>query len=69
MSDLPMDELMNQAEQLVAMLCERGYSHADPLYTLFFFSSTHLPAVRFTPDGLYDVKQKRILVPARRLRS
>lgn len=67
MSDLPMDELMERTEQLVTLLRQRGYGHTDPLYSLFFFSSTHLPALRFTPDGLYDVKQKRMLVPSRLL--
>jgi len=65
MSDLPMDELMERTEVLVRLLHARGYRGNDPLYALFFLSATNLPFLRFTADGIVDVKGKRILVPSR----
>jgi adenine deaminase len=53
-------------DALRAALVARGYPHHDPLFTLFFLSADFLPAVRLTPRGVWDVKQSRILLPARR---
>ncbi|WP_170006345.1 adenine deaminase C-terminal domain-containing protein [Bacillus fonticola] len=64
LSDQPMEEVMRMEEQLKKMLEERGYTFGDPIYTLLFFSSTHLPYVRLTQRGLYDVMKKVILFPS-----
>ncbi|WP_048600854.1 adenine deaminase C-terminal domain-containing protein [Rubeoparvulum massiliense] len=66
-SDLDLDQLIPQTEEFVRLLQERGYTHADPIYSLFFFTSTHLPLVRLTPQGLYHVKEGRVLYPAEQL--
>jgi adenine deaminase len=53
-------------DALRAALFARGYPHHEPLFTLFFLSADFLPAVRLTPRGAWDVKQSRVLLPARR---
>ena len=48
---------------MIELLKERGYKYNDPAFTLLFFSATHLPFIRLTPRGLYDVKNRKVLVP------
>lgn len=64
MSDLPMEPLMEQETALKSALKERGYEHGDAVYTLLFLMATHLPYVRITQKGIYDVMNKTILFPA-----
>ncbi|RFU68912.1 adenine deaminase [Peribacillus saganii] len=64
MSDKPVELLIKEEKELKSLLQERGYSFSDPVYTLLFFSSTHLPYIRITPSGLYDVMNKKVLFPA-----
>lgn len=64
MSNLPIKELMAEEEKLVNELRERGYHFADPIYSLLFFSSTHLPYIRITQSGMYDVMNKTVLFPS-----
>ena len=63
MSNLEMDVLIPTEKKMIALLKERGYLYDDLAFTLFFFSATHLPFIRLTPSGLYDVKNKEVLVP------
>jgi adenine deaminase len=64
MTDLPVEDLMKQEKELLDKLQDRGYSFLDPLYTLLFFSSTHLPYIRITQQGMYDVINKTVLFPS-----
>ncbi|WP_271854276.1 adenine deaminase C-terminal domain-containing protein [Planococcus maritimus] len=64
MSDLPMESLMEQETELKEALKQRGYEHGDAVYTLLFLMATHLPYVRITQKGIYDVMNKTILFPA-----
>ncbi len=64
MSDLPMESLMEQETELKNALKARGYEHGDAVYTLLFLMATHLPYVRITQKGIYDVMNKTILFPA-----
>ncbi len=73
---LPLGGIMTRASvedaagregELRAALVARGYSHHEPLFTLFFLSADFLPAVRLTPRGVWDVRQSRLLLPSRRL--
>ncbi|ANU16547.1 adenosine deaminase [Planococcus maritimus] len=64
MSDLPMESLMEQETELKKALKQRGYEHGDAVYTLLFLMATHLPYVRITQKGIYDVMNKTILFPA-----
>jgi adenine deaminase len=64
MSDLPVEELMIGEKRLLEELKERGYAFTDPIYSLLFFSSTHLPYIRITQQGMYDVMNKTVLFPS-----
>ncbi|KEZ53406.1 adenine deaminase C-terminal domain-containing protein [Metabacillus indicus] len=59
----PFQEVVNQEETFRSLLAERGYLFGDPVYSLFFLLSTHLPYIRITPAGIYDVLKKIILFP------
>ncbi|WP_416148766.1 adenine deaminase C-terminal domain-containing protein [Salipaludibacillus sp. HK11] len=56
--------LIEEEENLRNALIERGYPFKDPIYSLLFLSATHLPFVRITPKGIFDVKNKRVLFPS-----
>lgn len=64
MYDGSMEELMQLERRLIEALEQRGYNKGDPIYSLLFLQSTHLPYIRITPRGLYDVMKKTILLPA-----
>ncbi|WP_226584409.1 adenine deaminase C-terminal domain-containing protein [Halobacillus litoralis] len=64
MSDLPMKELIEEEAQLKAILNDYGFGFSDPVYTLLFLSSMHLPYIRITPLGIMDVKKKEVLFPS-----
>ncbi|MFC3039447.1 adenine deaminase C-terminal domain-containing protein [Virgibacillus xinjiangensis] len=64
MFDGTMTELIEKEKQLKSYLQEYGYEFGDPVYSIFFLSSTHLPYVRITPQGIVDVKKREILFPA-----
>ncbi|WP_240613619.1 adenine deaminase C-terminal domain-containing protein [Pueribacillus theae] len=64
MSREPMEELIEIQKDLEEKLKKRGYRHDDPIYSLLFFSSTHLPFIRVTQQGIFDVKNKTVLFPA-----
>ncbi|MDQ0254060.1 adenine deaminase [Evansella vedderi] len=59
-----MKELSIQEKRLKEALGERGYSFSDPIYSLLFFSATHLPYIRLTQKGIFDVKKKKVLFPS-----
>ncbi|SDN80403.1 adenine deaminase C-terminal domain-containing protein [Alkalicoccus daliensis] len=64
-SELPMEDgLVQQEEKLRKALVSCGYPFTDPVYSLLFFSATHLPYIRITQKGIVDVKKKRVLFPA-----
>ncbi|KAA9022568.1 adenine deaminase C-terminal domain-containing protein [Niallia endozanthoxylica] len=68
MSDLDMGPLINEEKKMIKLLKERGYKYNDLAFSLLFFSATHLPYIRLTPSGLYDVKKSKILVsPTKRV--
>ncbi|PEO55041.1 adenine deaminase C-terminal domain-containing protein [Bacillus wiedmannii] len=61
MSNLKMNKLIQEEKQLVKLLQERGYAYDDPAFTILFFSATHLPFIRVTPIGLFDVKSSKVM--------
>ncbi|MBS4179468.1 adenine deaminase C-terminal domain-containing protein [Lederbergia citrea] len=63
MSNKKLEDLIQEEERLKELLAERGYPFADPIYSLLFFSSTHLPYIRVTQKGMYDVMNKTVLFP------
>jgi adenine deaminase len=60
----PMNEVIAMAEELMHRLREKGYVHLDPMYSLLFVTSTHLPYARLTTDGIVDVIKGEVVVPA-----
>lgn len=64
MSDWPIDQLVERTEELVQKLKAFDHPFHDPIYTFLFLSSTHLPQVRLTRDGLVRVKDGAIIRPA-----
>ncbi|QVY62041.1 adenine deaminase C-terminal domain-containing protein [Cytobacillus gottheilii] len=63
MSHKKVEDLIEDEKKLLAYLKDKGYQFADPIYTLLFFSSTHLPYIRVTQRGIYDVMNKTVLFP------
>ena len=63
MSTQELPVLIEEEAKLKEILVEKGYSFDDPIYSLLFFSSTHLPYIRVTQAGLYDVMNKSVLFP------
>ncbi|MGC5326203.1 adenine deaminase C-terminal domain-containing protein [Brevibacillus sp. SYSU BS000544] len=63
-SEASVDELSRKGTEFCIILQSKGHQHIDPIYSLLFLSATHLPFVRLTDEGLYDVKQRKILVPS-----
>ncbi|AYC30305.1 adenine deaminase C-terminal domain-containing protein [Paenisporosarcina cavernae] len=64
LSDQPFEVLVEQELALKEELTKRGFRHGDAIYTLLFLQSTHLPYVRITQKGLYDVMKKEVLIPS-----
>lgn len=64
MFDGGMEALIDQEKKCKKILIESGYSFQDPIYNLLFLSSTHLPYIRVTPQGIVDVMKHETIVPA-----
>ena len=64
MSDKPMEDLIVEEARIVNAVKERGYKHGDLIYTLLFLQATHLPYIRITQRGIFDVMKKQVLFPA-----
>ena len=56
-----MPYVIRATEQIEQVLEAAGYPHHDLFYTLRFLSSTHLPAIRLTRDGIVEVKTHQLL--------
>src|SRR5699024_1648402 len=59
-----MKQLIEKEKKCIKILTESGYAFEDPIYTLLFLSSTHLPYIRVTQQGIVDVMKKEVIVPA-----
>lgn len=64
MADMPIHELIKTEKKLLQYIKDAGFPFDDPIYTLVFFSATHLPYIRITQRGLYDVMNKNVLFPS-----
>ncbi|TKI59371.1 adenine deaminase [Brevibacillus antibioticus] len=60
----PMEEVISMGENLVNHLRSKGHVYLDPIYSILFFTATHLPYARLTATGIVDVKSGQIIVPA-----
>ncbi|WP_202617776.1 adenine deaminase C-terminal domain-containing protein [Bacillus dakarensis] len=63
MSNRPIQYLIENEKKLFEYLKEKGYRFHDPVYSLLFLTSTHLPYIRVTQQGVYDVMNKMVLFP------
>ncbi|MBB6454891.1 adenine deaminase [Salirhabdus euzebyi] len=64
LSNEKMETLIQKQKKLSQIVKEHGYGFEDPIYTLLFLSSVHLPYIRITPKGIIDVKKKEVLFPS-----
>lgn len=64
LSDLPMTELIEVSDALQNEMKELGFPHFDFYYALLFITSTHLPKVRLTEQGLLSIKDHKVLLPS-----
>lgn len=62
--DGDVEELIEKELVLKRALADRGYHLGDAIYSLAFLQSTHLPYIRITPKGIYDVMKNKLLLPA-----
>jgi adenine deaminase len=60
----PWAEVADANRRFNALLHERGYLFADPIFTLLFLTFDSLPWIRLTSRGLWDVRHRRVLAPA-----
>jgi adenine deaminase len=63
----PWAEVADANHRFNALLHERGYPFADPIFTLLFLTFDSLPWIRLTSRGLWDVRHRRVLAPAHRI--
>lgn len=59
----PMENLIVQEIELKSAFKERGYHFTDIIYPILFLQPTHLPYVRITQVGVYDVLKNKVLIP------
>lgn len=59
-----MRALMKKESELKEELRKYGFKFTDPVYSLLFLASTHLPFIRVTQLGIVDVLKQEVLVPA-----
>jgi len=64
LSNKPVEDLIEEELVLKRELAARGFKHGDAIYTLLFLQATHLPYVRITQKGIFDVMKKQVLFPA-----
>lgn len=63
MSVKKIEELINEENKLFEYLKKCGYQFEDPIHSMLFLSATHLPYIRVTQQGMYDVMNKMVLFP------
>jgi len=49
------------------LLAARGYGFRDPVYSLLFLTFDSLPWIRLTSRGIWDVRNRNVIVPAHTL--
>ncbi|MHC5249734.1 adenine deaminase C-terminal domain-containing protein [Enterococcus sp. LJL90] len=64
MSLLPMEQLIQKDKELKKIMAAHGFAFADIGFALMFLAATHLPFIRITPTGIFDVKANQLLIPS-----
>lgn len=59
-----MEDLIEREKELKKILKDYGYPFRDPINSIFYLSSTHVPYIRVTQQGIYDVLKKDVFFPA-----
>ncbi len=67
LSLLSMHELIEVSSRFLERLKEKGFAFDDPYYCLLFLTSTHLPKLRITENGVISIKEQKILLPMKPL--
>ncbi len=67
MSPLPLAQVAQQYEEAYAAVQRAGYAFDDLLYSLDFLTGDFLPDLRLLEQGVYDVKNRRIVAAAQLL--
>lgn len=63
-----MEELEQLTGSFLQRMREAGHRYRDPIYTLLFLTATHLPFIRLTKEGLYLIKEQKIVSHANNLK-
>lgn len=63
-TELPIKRLVEEEKKLKEAVRVRGYKFSDVIYTLLFLQSTHLPYIRITQVGIYDVMKNTVMLPS-----
>lgn len=63
-TDSSFKKAVDDHNELLLMMKERGFPFHDILYTLLFLTCDFLPGLRLVPFGLYEVKTDEILLPS-----
>jgi adenine deaminase len=66
-SSRPWGEVVGADRRFAELLAARGYEFRDPVYSLLFLTFDSLPWIRLTSRGVWDVRTRRVLAPARSL--
>nr|WP_051541173.1 adenine deaminase C-terminal domain-containing protein [Caldalkalibacillus mannanilyticus] len=56
-----MKEVVEYSQHFVQMMQKDGHAFADPIYTLLFLTATHLPFIRMTNEGVYLIKEQKVV--------
>ncbi|ACV61862.1 Adenine deaminase [Desulfofarcimen acetoxidans DSM 771] len=64
----PVDCLVRKCLLFAEILKKKGHRFHDPVYTVLFLSTAHLPELRLSPEGLWEVKTKKVLLPIQKLK-
>jgi len=59
----PWAEVVDANRRFNALMRERGYRFADPIFSLLFLTFDSLPWIRLTSRGVWDVRNRRVLTP------
>jgi adenine deaminase len=69
MTGVPLTTVAEAEDRFREALAARGHPFHDPLFTLFFLAAEFLPHIRLSPQGVWDVRRREVVLPARRRRS
>ncbi len=63
----PWAEVVDANRRFNTLMQERGYRFTDPIFSLLFLTFDSLPWIRLTGRGVWDVRNRRVLMPSKPL--